>query len=91
MPLRPQGVYSPQFRREAVARIRATGRSIHQVATELNIPYVSLRAWRKQEQVDLDDSLTNRELAGVRTALQKVDDDGAPPGHDEADASSTNM
>ncbi len=68
---------SPEFRREAVARIRDSGKSIRDISTEFGVSYRSLRSWRKREQTDLDgqgDELTTNERAEVREMLQDARD-----------------
>ena len=68
---------SPEFRREAVARIRDSGRSIRDISTEFGVSYQSLRSWRKREQTDLDDQgdeLTKDERADVRELLHDAHD-----------------
>jgi transposase-like protein len=66
---------SPQFRRYAVGRIRETGRTMREVAASLGISYVSLRAWQRQEQTDLDeqgDRLNNHERVEVRELINEM-------------------
>jgi transposase len=63
---------SPEFRREAVARIRDSGKSIREISAEFGVSYRSLRSWRRREQADLDDQgdeLTMDERADVRELL----------------------
>ena len=44
--------YSLEFRREAVALLRSSGRSVPQVAAELGMSPQSLRNWAHQVKVD---------------------------------------
>jgi transposase len=44
--------YPPDFRREAVALLRSSGKSIPQLAAELGVSPQSLRTWTKQFDVD---------------------------------------
>ncbi len=76
---------SPEFRREAVARIRDSGKSIRDISAEFGVSYRSLRSWRKREQTDLDgrgDELTTDERAEVREMLQdtrEAEEETDPP------------
>jgi transposase-like protein len=66
---------SPEFRRYAVAQVRATGRTIREVANEIGVSYSSLRAWLKEEQTDLDeqgDRLTIRERVDLRGMIHEM-------------------
>ena len=81
MSLNSEGPSSPQFRRYAVARIRETGRTIREVAGSLGISYVSLRAWQRQEQTDLDeqgDRLNNHERVEVRELIDEMNQRDEP-------------
>jgi transposase len=69
MPQRFQRPYPPEFRREAVRLVEATGRRYQDVAVELGISGESLRKWMKQEQVDRGercDGLTTSEREELR-------------------------
>ena len=44
--------YSVEFRREAVALLRTSGRSVPQLANELGVSQGSLRNWAAQGDVD---------------------------------------
>jgi transposase len=52
MPQRFQRPYPPEFRREAIRLVEATGRRYQDVAAELGISPESLRLWIKQAQTD---------------------------------------
>jgi transposase len=75
MPPRYQRPYPPEFRREAVSLVRATGRSIPQVAAELGVSGESLRIWLRQDQLDRgerDDGLTTEERDELRKLRRQV-------------------
>jgi transposase len=44
--------YSPEFKRDAVALVRSTGRPINQVARELGLSHETLRNWVKRDRID---------------------------------------
>ena len=45
--------YPEQFRREAVELVRASGKSIKEIASDLGVTEQSLRNWVKQYEVDV--------------------------------------
>lgn len=51
-PARKRRSFTPEFRAEAVRIARTPGKSIGQVASELDLTETSLRAWVKQAEVD---------------------------------------
>jgi len=77
MPQRFQRPYRPEFRREAVRLVEATGRRYQDVAVELGISGESLRKWIKQQQVDRgerSDGLTTSEREELRRLRRQVRD-----------------
>ena len=69
--------YSLDFRREAVALLRSSGRSVPQVAAELGMSPQSLRNWARQLKVDdgAAEGLTSverEELRRLRRELRVV-------------------
>ena len=77
MPQRFQRPSPPEFRREAVRLVEATGRRYQDVAVELGISGESLRKWIKQQQVDRgerSDGLTTSEREELRRLRRQVRD-----------------
>lgn len=75
MPPRFQRPYPPEFRREAIRLVRATGRRYQDVALELGISGESLRKWIKQEQLDAGervDGLTSGDSDELRRLRKQV-------------------
>jgi transposase len=75
MPPRFQRPYPPEFRREAIRLVEATGRSIPQVTGELGVSGESLRNWLRQEQLDCgerEDGLTTDEQEELRKLRRHV-------------------
>ena len=67
--------YAKEFRIEAVRLMRESGKSLAAIANDLGVSEPSLRAWRKQ--VDLDsgkrsDGLTTEEHTEVRRLRREV-------------------
>lgn len=44
--------YTPEFRRDAVALVRSSGRNVTEVARELGVSPEGLRGWVKQADID---------------------------------------
>ena len=75
MPQRFQRPYPPEFRREAIRLVEATGRRYQDVARELGVSPESLRLWIKQAQTDRgqrDDGLTSGEREELRRLRRQV-------------------
>jgi transposase len=66
--------YSKEFKREAVALLRSSGRSVPQLARELGISPQSLRNWASQRDVDDGRAagLTSDERAELRRLRREV-------------------
>jgi transposase len=76
MPQRFQRPYPPEFRREAVRLVSATGRSVREVAGELGVSSESLRIWLKQDQLDRgerEDGLTTEERDELRKQVRELE------------------
>lgn len=79
-PARNRRSFTPEFRAEAVRIARTPGKTIAQVARELDLTETSLRAWVKQAEVDAHPSsqgpLTTderAELTRLRRELRTVE------------------
>jgi transposase len=66
--------YSPEFRREAVALLKSSGKTVPQLAAELGISPQSLRNWARQLDVDegKGKGLTSDEREELRRLRREV-------------------
>ena len=66
--------YPAQFRRDAVELVRASGRPIKQIASELDVSYESLRLWVKQAEIDAGEreGLSSEEREELRQLRRQV-------------------
>ena len=68
------GPYPLEFRREAVALLKSSGKSVPQLAGELGVSPQSLRNWARQ--IDVDDGraegLTSQEREELRRLRREV-------------------
>jgi transposase len=69
-----QKLYPPEFRREAVALCRRSGRSLREIADDLGVSSGSLRLWVKQSAVDAGErpGLTSEEGEELRRLRREV-------------------
>lgn len=58
--------YSPEFKRDAVALVHASGRTVTEVARELGVSPEGLRNWVKQDKTDRGEG-----SAGALTSAEK--------------------
>ena len=63
--------YSVEFKRDAVALCRSSGRSMREVAKELGITDMSLAAWVKEADGSTEESQRDKETAREEARLRK--------------------
>jgi transposase len=68
--------YSPEFKRDAVALVRSSGRPVNQVARELGLSHETLRSWVKRDRIDRGQGapgeLTSDQLEELRFLRRQV-------------------
>jgi transposase len=69
-----QKPYPPEFRREAVALYRRSGRPLREIASDLGVSSESLRLWVKQAAIDSGerDGLSSEEREELRRLRREV-------------------
>jgi transposase len=69
-----QKPYPSEFRREAVALYRGSGRSLREIASDLGVSSESLRIWVKQAAIDAGEAkgLSSEERTELRELRRRV-------------------
>ena len=63
--------YSAEFKRDAVALYRSSGRSLREVAKELGITDMSLAAWVKETEISPGEAQRDKDTAREEARLRK--------------------
>jgi transposase len=66
--------YPPQFRRDAVALVRSSDKTVRQLARELGVNRETLRNWIRQERIDQGEleGLSSQERQELRRLRREV-------------------
>src|SRR6476659_1912005 len=69
-----QKPYPPEFRREAVALYRRSGRPLRAIASDLGVSTETLRIWARQAAIDVgeQEGLTSEEREELRRLRREV-------------------
>jgi transposase len=74
---RPRRFFPPEYKAEVVALIRTTGKTVGQVARELDLTETAVREWVKRADLDAGrrtDGLTSAEREELRRLRREVRD-----------------
>jgi transposase len=74
---RPRRFFPPEYKAEVVELIRSTGKTVGQVAKELDLTETAVRQWVKQADLDAgrrSDGLTTAERDELRKLRREVRD-----------------
>ena len=74
---RPRRFFSPEYKGEVVELIRSTGKTVGQVARELDLTETAVREWVKRADLDAGrrtDGLTTAEREELRRLRREVRD-----------------
>jgi transposase len=68
------GIYPAEFRRDAVALVRSSDKTISQVARELGLNRETLRQWVRQDRIDQGEAegLTSSEREELRREVAEL-------------------
>ena len=72
---RPRRFFPPEYKAEVVELLRATGKTVGQVARELDLTETAVRAWVRQADLDAgrrSDGLTTAERDELRKLRREV-------------------
>ncbi|MFE3866059.1 transposase [Streptomyces goshikiensis] len=64
--------YSAEYRRDAVALVRSSGRTVTEVARELGVSPESLRNWVHRDQADRGESAPGELTSAEREELKRL-------------------
>ncbi|MCX5441920.1 transposase [Streptomyces sp. NBC_00063] len=64
--------YTEEFKRDAIALVRSSGRSVTEVARELGVSAEGLRNWAKQDQVDPGQGAPGELTTAEREELRRL-------------------
>ena len=72
MAQRRRPTYAPEFRAEAVKRVRTSSESIREIARDLGISVTSLRGWIAQTRPQPEVPLTDNERSELKRLRKQV-------------------
>ncbi|MFE4337371.1 transposase, partial [Streptomyces sp. NPDC056831] len=64
--------YSAEYRRDAIALVRSSGRTVTEVARELGVSPESLRNWVRRDQVDRGEGAPGELTSAEREELKRL-------------------
>ncbi|MFH8739148.1 transposase [Streptomyces sp. NPDC017964] len=64
--------YSEEFKRDAVALVRSSGKTVTEVAREIGVSAEGLRNWVKQDQVDRGQGAQGELMTAEREELRRL-------------------
>ncbi|MGW2207585.1 transposase [Streptomyces sp. NPDC001774] len=64
--------YSVQYKRDAIALVRASGRTVTKAARELGVSPESLRNWVRREQADRREGAPGELISAEREELKRL-------------------
>jgi transposase len=70
--VRRRPIYSPEFRAEAIRRVRTSDESLHRIAKDLGVSDQTLRAWVEASRPKPEVPLTDDERSELRRLRKEV-------------------